>query len=190
MLDDEDPGWPLGKALILSVLPWVAVMLLRRQTGKARDGLILLRQVFLAFLTAILLFGVVLLALWPAQSTADPSPTLALVLIGLGVSSAVVQRFVEKPLDCTDDVKLADSYRTRFFRRIAMSEAAALFGFVGFFTASVWWVYPVGAAIALVGFARAAPTRRHLHRDQERLTEQSCFRSLLRALRTAPPAAR
>jgi hypothetical protein len=93
---------------------------------------------------------------------------------------------VERPLVCTDDVALAGSYRTRFFVRVAFAETAALFGFVGFFIASVWWVYPAGAAITLIGFARAAPTRAKLRRDQERLNEQSCFRSLVTAL-CGPP---
>ena len=74
--------------------------------------------------------------------------------------------------------------------RIAFAESAALFGFVGFFAASVWWVYPAGAAITFAGFARAAPTRARLHRDQDRLNEQGCFRSLIAALAGQPPAPR
>ena len=102
--------------------------------------------------------------------------------MGLGVAAGILGRLVERPLVCTDDVSLAGSYRTRFFLRIAFAETAALFGFVGFFIASVWWVYPAGAGIAFIGFARAAPTRTRLRRDQERLSEQGCFRSLVAAL--------
>ena len=98
----------------------------------------------------------------------------------------MVGRVVEKPLDCSDDRRLAESYRTRFFLRIAFAESAALFGFVGFFTASEWWVYPGGVAIAFAWFARAAPTRTRLQQDQEHLSEQGCFRALVPALTRLP----
>jgi len=148
----------------------------------------MLRQVFVTFCLAIVMFGVVLVFLWPSQSKEPDSPGFASFLLGLGVAAAVVGRLVEKPLVCRSDASLASSYRTRFFLRIAFAESAAMFGFVGFFTASVWWVYPAGAAIALAGFARAAPTRARLHRDQDRLSEQGCFRSLTAALAGQPPA--
>jgi hypothetical protein len=92
----------------------------------------------------------------------------------------------EPPLNCTSDATLAVSYRARFFFRIAFSEAAALFGFVGFFITYSWWPYPVGVAITAYGFRHAAPTRANLRRDQERLAEQGCSRPLVRVLRTAP----
>ena len=67
---------------------------------------------------------------------------------------------------------------------------AALFGFVGFFLTYDWWVYPVGAGIALLGFARAAPTTSHLHDDQLALVVSGCSLSLVHALRGgAPPGA-
>jgi hypothetical protein len=180
---DEDPGWPLRAELLLALIPGVGRLLLRRRAAKSANGLVLLRQLFVNFCLAIVTFGVVLVFLWPSQSKEAPSPGLALGLVVLGAGAGIVMLFIEKPLNCES---LAGSYRVRFFLRMALSEVASLFGFVGFFVASVWWVYPVGAAITLLGFARAAPTRSHLRRDQERLREHGCFQSLVAAL-SAPP---
>lgn len=187
MLDDNDPGWPVRKELLLALVPGVAQIFLRRRLDKTANPLALLRQVFMSFCLAIVGFGVVLAFLWPSQSKEAASPGLAIGLVVLGAAAGIAGRLIEKPLLCTDDRSLAWSYRVRFFLRIAFAESAALFGFVGFFIASEWWVYPAGAAIAFVGFARAAPTRARLRRDQERLNERGCFRSLVAALTGPPP---
>lgn len=187
MLNDDDPGWPIGKELLFALIPGGGFFA-RRRAAKIPNGLIALRQVFMSFCIALVLFGVVLVFLWPSQSKEAPSPGLALGLIAVGLLSGVAGRVAETRLDCADDLQLAVSYRTRFFLRIAFSESAALFGFVGFFIASVWWVYPFGAAIAFVRFARAAPTRSNLRRDQERLNDRGCFRSLVTALAAPPPS--
>jgi F0F1-type ATP synthase membrane subunit c/vacuolar-type H+-ATPase subunit K len=187
VLDDNDPGWPVKKELLLALVPGVGRIFLRRRFDKTANPLALLRQVFMSFCLAIVSFGVVLAFLWPSQSKEAASPGLAIGLVLLGATAGIAGRFIEKPLLCTDDRSLAASYRGRFFLRIACAESAALFGFVGFFIASEWWVYPAGAAIAFVGFARAVPTRTRLRRDQERLNEQGCFRSLVAALTGPPP---
>jgi len=186
VLDDDDPGWPWRRAPFV-VFPLYGQLLQRRSRRDLnRDGLLMLRELFMAFVAAILLFGVVL-SFMDAGET-EPSPGLAVGLLALGVLAGIMGRVVERPLDCTSDQKLAASYRTRFFIRIAFSETAALFGFVGFFLTAERWVYPIAAAITLVGFARAAPTRAHLQQDQERLSERACFRSLVNAIRATPPS--
>src|SRR5205814_6537035 len=139
---------PLRKEMLLALIPGVGRVFLRRRVDAATNPLVLLRQAFITFCMAIVMFGIVLTFLWPSQSEEPHSAPLALGLLALGVVAAIVGWVVEQPLVCTDDATLARSYRTRFFLRIAFAESAALFGFVGFFTASVWWVYPAGAAIA------------------------------------------
>ncbi len=188
MLDDDDPGWPRSLRLLVFVVPFVGMLNRRRLQRGGGDGLILLRQVFLSFSLALVMFGVVLALLYPSSPPPRDPPTT--VVTGLLVFSGIVALLatrIERPLDCTDDAKLAGSYRSRFFLRIAFAESAALFGFVGFFLTYDWWPYPVGVAIAAAGFLRAAPTRGRLRRDQERLAEQGCFRPLVRALRVAMP---
>jgi F0F1-type ATP synthase membrane subunit c/vacuolar-type H+-ATPase subunit K len=186
-MGDDDPGWPVRWELLLALVPGVGRIFLRRRLDNTANPLALLRQVFMSFCLAIVGFGVVLAFLWPSQSKEAASPGLAIGLVLLGAAAGIAGRFIEKPLVCTDDRSLAGSYRARFFLRIAFADTGALFGFVGFFITSEWWVYPAGAAIAFVGFARAAPTRARLRRDQERLNEDGCFRSLVAALTGPPP---
>jgi hypothetical protein len=98
------------------------------------------------------------------------------------VLSAIVQVIlgvVERPLPCD----AAAAYRARFFVRIAVSEAAALFGFVATFLVNSAWVYFIPMLVAYAGFAHAAPTRRNLQRDQADLDRQGCNKSLVRMLR-------
>ena len=177
----DDPGWPIGGWWLVSLLPGVRLFLRHRLTA-GTNGLVALRQAFLSYCFGVIAFGVALVFLWPSQSAQPKSPGVAIGLLVLGAALAIVGRVIEKPLDCTGDRQLAGTYRVRFFVRIACSEAAALFGFVGFFMTSEWWVYPGGAAIAFVGFVRAAPTRARLLRDQELLAEGGCHRSLVAAL--------
>jgi hypothetical protein len=145
---------------------------------------------FVNFVVALLMIGGVVAILVNVskfkggQASALP---VALGIILLGVGSLLVVPRVERPLDCADDPSLAASYRTRFFVRVAFSEAAALLGFVGFMLSSRWWMYPLGALFAAVGFARLAPTASTLARDEERLNDCGCFRSLVAALATLRP---
>ena len=119
----------------------------------------------------------------------DPSTGIAAGLLVVAASGILIEPLVERPLPCTDDRGLAGSYRARFFLRMAFAESAALFGFVGFFLTYAWWPYPIGAVMAALGFARAAPSRRNLERDQQDLVHRQCARSLVGALRLAPPDA-
>jgi F0F1-type ATP synthase membrane subunit c/vacuolar-type H+-ATPase subunit K len=144
--------------------------------------------VFVIFGVALVMFGVVLAVLYPTSPPpADPPTAVVAGILIFGAFAVLMTPRIERPLDCTDDGSLAASYRKRFFLRIAFSEAAALYGFVGFFLTYAWWPYPIGVAIAAFGFRRAAPTRSNLRRDQEHLAEQACFRPLVRTLRTTPP---
>lgn len=183
---EDDPGWRMSWPAVLSMLipRWgLRVQLRRAESGKV-DGLVMLRQVFVSFCFAIVAVGVVLAVLYPGSTPpADPPTEVVIALLVVGALAHVFERTMEKPLDCEDDATLATSYRTRFFLRLAFSEAAALIGFVGFFLTYAWWPYPVGATITAIGFRRAAPTSARLARDQEILQSRGCGRSLLAALR-------
>ncbi len=187
---DDDPGWPLSwKSLLWLLVPRLGLRRASQGADGQTDGLVVLRQVFLSFCVAIVMFGVVLAFLHAgAEPVPDPSTGVAVILLVVGALGILVEPLVEKPLRCDSDQQLAASYRARFFLRIAFSEAAALFGFVGFFLTYEWWPYPIGAALAVIGFARAAPSRRNLARDEEELIHHQCGRSLVAALRSAPAA--
>lgn len=162
-------------------VPWVG---LQRAQKEGINALEMLRQLFTAFASALLLIGVVALFLASGstnESTMSPG-VVAVGVAGYGVVSLFIPGLFERPLDCTDPASLVGSYRTRFFLRIAFADAAALVGFVGSFLADAWWLYPLGAGFALVGFIRLAPTQANLQRDQEALNLSGCGQSLSEVL--------
>lgn len=187
MTPDEDPGWPRGISLLAFLVPGMAQMAMRRARGE--HGLLVLRRVLVTFSMSLVLIGVVLVVL-PSSDNASVFPWL-LFLVGLAIVSLGAGRLAEKPLDCTTDASLADTYRTRFFLRIAFAESIAMFAFVFTFIGAVKWIYFVGGAIALVRFwTAAAPTRASIAQDQQELNASGCTRSLVGALRDPPPPRR
>jgi F0F1-type ATP synthase membrane subunit c/vacuolar-type H+-ATPase subunit K len=182
---EEDPGWPLNRSFLVFFIPAVGPQLYRRRAGPLRgEGLGMLRMLFISFFNAVIMFGVVLLFIpgVPGEH-AHAAPWLP-ILVGFAAAAVVASRLVERPLDCSSDAKLAASYRSRFFVRIAFGESVALLAFVFTFIGGPKWIYYVGAAITLVYFwSRVAPTRGALVRDQDALHAIGCGRSLIRALR-------
>ena len=154
---EGDPGWFSWRSLLTLFIPWLG---LQRASKDGVNALEALRQLFTAFAAALFLIGIVVLLLAPVGSRDDamPAGVVAIGVAGYGVVSLLVPRLVERPLDCTDAQALLASYRTRFFLRVAFADAAALVGFVGFFLADAWWLYPLGGGFAAIGFARLAPT--------------------------------
>ena len=192
---DDDPGWgDAVRALAWALIPGMNMRRMRRGGRRGVNGLVVLRLIFVNFLIALALIGVVTTVLintrsFKGNSVAAAAPT-GVVVVVLGLVSLVTTPMVERPLDCATDATLLASYRTRFFLRIAMSEAVGLLGFVGFLLSGRWWLYALGAAFTAVGFARLAPTRANLARDQERLRTSGCLRSLVPVLAgVGPPGA-
>jgi hypothetical protein len=149
------------------------------------DGLITLRVLFVTFVGAVLMIGVVVVVLnrfGDDVAHFEPIPVAGLV-VAVGVLVQVIAAVVERPLDASGPVALASSYRTRFFLRVASAEGAALLGFAGFILTTVPAVYLVGLVVTLVGFTRAAPTRARLAADQERLSPAGNMIGLVAALR-------
>jgi len=175
----EDPGWPLDWRVLIVIIPGGLQWLARRtQSG---DTLTMLRNVFVSFASSVVLFGVIVTFVSVPQR--GPSwewvlPLLAIAALALGVSRAV-----ERPLDCSSDSRLAGSYRTRFFLRMAFTQSVALAAFVMYFLDGPRWIYYLGAAISLARMASQAPTSGALVRDQDTLVMEGCTRSLVAALR-------
>jgi len=119
----------------------------------------------------------------PAENSAPAWQSIA-AIAALGCASLATQPLISRPLDCTSAKTLAVSYRARFFVRLATSEVVALAAFVLGAVWGPWWVFFVGAAFTLVGFARLAPTQRNLQHDQDRLSLGGCTLSVIAALRT------
>jgi hypothetical protein len=181
----RDPGWRDAiRGSWWFLIPGGVQLRVKRQQRDGGDGLLLTRSVFLAFVTAILAFAIVLTILDPPSQDPDASPWVAagLVVVGLIAIFQVTPR-VTRPLDCASDSALASTYRTRFFLRIAISESIALIGFVATFVVGPAWIYYVGGAVTLLGFGVYAPSVANLAGDQRELAARGCERSLVAALR-------
>ena len=114
---------------------------------------------------------------WPAATA------VALV----GIAALTLSWKLHRPLDCTSDLTLAGTYRVRFFLRIALAELPALAGFAATLVVHTWWIYPVGVAVSVPGFVRAAPSARNLAKDQAELEASGCSLSVIAALANPPP---
>lgn len=178
----DDPGWRKAVAMLPGMMiPGVAIVRAQRTAGT--DGLVVLRSLYLSFVTAIVLIGVVVLLIGDlSDGTSRPALGLGLVVVAAAVSVGA-QAVVPGGLDGSTDQSLGDSYRTRFFLRIALSEAIALVGFVVGLAVGPWWAYFVGGMLALVSLARIAPSRRNLAADQDALSLRGSTRSLVEVLR-------
>lgn len=175
----DDPGWgSLGQILTGVVVPGLAV---RRRGG---DGLVTLRAVFVSFAIALVLIGVVTTWLTVGSEGGGGSALLPMAGVAVvGISVHVAARVITRELDCQSDEALAESYRSRFFLRIALFDSAALVGFVTAVVSGSVAPYAVGLAFAAAGFLSLAPTRGHLEADQHQLALSGCSRSLVAALR-------
>ncbi len=157
---------------------------LRPPVKQGSDQLITLRYLIATFAWAIVAIGVVVTILGDVtKDSASPGLSIA-GIVAAGLASLASHAFVRPTLDCTSTKALADSYRTRFFLRVAFSESVALLAFALGITWGPWWIYYVGAPFTFVGFTRLAPTRRNLQQDQDRLSLSGCNLSLTAALRT------
>lgn len=174
----QDPGWSWA---IRAGIPGSLFLFPSRRIRRLGDlgALNAIRAVFVSFLVALALLSLVVLILrLDTEDGLSPGPVAAGV-IGFGVTMQLFGRLVERPLDGSSPGALIGSYRTRFFLRVAFAEASALAGFVGFILTGHEWVYAAGLVVALVGFARLAPTRRHLERDQVDLNRRGWSRDLI-----------
>lgn len=187
---DPGPGWRAAlRHSFVTMVPGWRLWLGRRSGGS--DGLVLLRGIFLSLTISLVLVGVVVVVLVTTGDidggVSDGPVGAAVVLVG---AAGLAGSRIERPLQCEDDGRLAGSYTTRFFLRVALAEASALVGFVAFVLTGSAWMYPLGTAFTAVGFWRLAPTSRHLQEDEARLGASGCSRSLVAALRTHPPGRR
>lgn len=187
MSDPNDPGWrEAWRQAGWGLIPQVGQ---RRLTRLLKEGklsaLVATRAAFLGFSLALVGFGVILAFLDSGSGVkgTTPSGPAAAVIVVVGLLS-FAERRIEQPLSCESDAKLAGTYRTRFFLRVAFAEAVALFGFVAVFLTGVFWLYPLAVVFTAVGFARLAPTAGNLTKDQQELYAAGCGRSLVAALAT------
>jgi hypothetical protein len=181
----EDPGWgPLGKVVLGAFVPGLAA----RRAATAANALVAMRSLFLAFAMAQVLIGVVVLLVVPGGDRADPAIDPGVAAAGvavIGVVLVLVSWRLKRQLPCGDLGELVSAYRTRFFLRIALAEASTLLGFTACFLSDSALPYLAGIVPAAIGFARLAPTRGNLQREDDALVAQGCGHSLYATLAQA-----
>ena len=179
-----DPGWGGPRVVFTMILPFLAIgTAAHRGTS---DALIMMRMVFVYFVQTLVILAVVVIALSVSDTIpgSDVDPMVAaLAVAAVGGMGLVLARVVPPALDCTTSATLVGTYRTRFFIRLALAEAGAMAGFVGFIVTGRPILFLLGTAFTAAGFARAAPTIRQLERDQEELSWSGCGRLLIPTLR-------
>ena len=137
------------------------------------------------FTWALVLFGVVLafLDLGPDDGE-DPAVSLGVavaIVAAAGLVSLVAANFIPA-LDGSSDSTAAQTYRTRFFLRLATAESVALVGFVLCFLTGSIVPYLAALPFTAIGFWRAAPTKSNIQRDQDALRAQGSPVQLWRVL--------
>ena len=132
-----------------------------------------LRQIFLSFVSAGMLIGIVALLFVRGQDSGSPIIPVLVTAAVAGVALIAI-RGLEPGLDCANGRALAGSYQTRMFIRIAVGELAPLAAFVCGLISGIWWIYFVGLLFALPAFWRAAPSARNISTDEDHLVGRSC----------------
>src|SRR5438105_1125094 len=123
---DDDPGWRVQEMLPLAV-PFFGALRAKRRFAE-RDTLFALRGLFVSFVGALVLFGVVIASI-SGLPHHGAFPGL-LIVIGWAVVAGGLSLLTNRPLECSSPRSLADAYRARFFVRIAFAESIALVAFV------------------------------------------------------------
>ena len=153
----QDPGWGFTKATFILIFVPGGFRQLARKNGPNTNGLVLLRQIFLSFVSAGVLISVIAWLFVRGQGAHAPALWIAVTVVVGGASFVAVRRF-EPGLNCANGRALGASYQTRLFIRMAGGEVALIAGFVCTLASGIWWTYFVGAICAIPAFWRAAPS--------------------------------
>ncbi len=183
----DDPGWRRSLVGLFILMPGISLVLAQRRAGRV-DGLVLIRTLYLSFVSSLVaIAGVVLVILGVTSETSEGAGAATVLVVLVGVVSVLGSRLLgDRPLDCQSEQALAESYRKSFFLRIALAELVALVAFTASFVVEAGWLYLLGGAFSAVGFAWLAPTVGHLAHQQEDLRLGGCAHSLRDAIRRLP----
>lgn len=177
----DDPGWrPALARLWRNLIPFLNLRDLRKSQSDQPPGITGLRRIFVSFASALLLFLVVLVTIFPPEQAARTSGAgVAIgVLVGGMMALAAALAVRRRTLTCQDVTGLVRSYVQLVFLRIAFAQAPALFGFVGAFLVEALWPYLLGLALSAAGYAAAAPTASDIRRHDQELMAAGCPHSL------------
>ena len=177
--EGEDPGWKLDARVLLAMVPQVGLMQARRD-----DILLGVRRAFVGVVLLVLAAIGVAVVLGDVHKGKDQLGLALAIVVGDGVMSLVIGRFIAPKLATTSAASLANSYFVRFSLRLALAMSPVLVAFALGVAVGPWWVVFCGLPFAVVGLALAAPTRSAVRRDEDRLSLQGCEIPLVAALRS------
>lgn len=166
----EEVGYPA-----LAVV-WAVVWIIRRRSAGHEDrvaagALTAARRLVTAFCIAVVMIGVVVLALDAELGRSGvPAEVVAFGVTLIGIVSVAGGRIWAPRLEGGDRATVVRSFHRRLMARPAWSEAPALAAFGGFLlVGDEAWIYAIGLTASIAGLTLAAPTRASLQRDQARL---------------------
>lgn len=145
--------------------------------------LLVLRVLFGAFVTALLLYLVVLAVVLPFSAPfADPPAVTYLLLVAAMAGPSAARWIASRPLPCGDPGAMLVAYRGRLLLAAAAGETTALTGFVAAFLAGGFWPYLVTLPLGLLALALVAPVERNIAAAEQRVVASGCATSLRAAL--------
>ena len=157
--------------------------------NRGRDGLTVLRSLFLSLLLSGVLIPLILLFIsdrvFPEEPWVVPA-SIALSALSVVVPNVVMRRSPE----ATDEGRFADWYRTSFFLAFALCEAWYLFAFVLCFLVDALLPMFVAVPGFLIGMVTIGPTRRNLGNLQSRVAATGSSVDVIAGLKNNPPLAR
>jgi hypothetical protein len=173
--DPRDPGWgPAIHAVTRLMIPLAR--------GGVRAPLTVLRAMFPAFVAALAMLAVVILALGETDGEMAPGAAVAFLAAVAGLDTALVAVFRGRPLLPPEPETIAAAYRTSVLLRVAYAELTALVGFVLYFYTGTPSTYFLGVTLSLPGYLMAAPSAGDVSRHQERLNQAGVGLDLMGAL--------
>ncbi len=186
MAGNEDPGWDVGLGVLWVLVPHIGLDRQRRSAASGRQSVLaMLRQVYLGYCLIVLLLSA--LVVWLATGLAPQTrPTFAIGLVMLAAATLPLALVLEQRLDCSAEVTLTKSYRTRFFRHMAFGTSAVVAGLIAVVQASEPLAFPPCLLFTVILYWRAIPTAGHIARDSDELAARGCTCSLLHALVQRP----
>lgn len=145
-------------------------------------GLRTLRLVYLAFVLWPLI--TLVLAVWVVPGSQPSGETVPLIVLGLYTAGVVgfAAWGWSRPLKTDSETMLAESFRTRFFFRLALAESPSLMGFVMFLITGSLWPYVLSLMVTAALLALAAPTERRIDLAQQEVVAKGSALSLREAL--------
>ena len=176
----HDPGWsPSIRALPRLLLPVLGAHKALRDT----NGLVVLRSLWLLFLSSVLLIGAVVLAMSTLDlGTGPDGRAVAVGVAAIGVIAQLVAPVLVPGIRGDTAGEAVASVQRSVLARVAFAEVAPLAGFVGFMISVNPAVFLVGAAIGVAGLLDAMPSGERVVAWQQELRDSGSSVELLPAL--------